>query len=98
MQDYLSEPSRLPEAEAQQVTSQLLEGFSFMHRNGLIHRDLKPKNILIKLKPPQPWWVKIFGNSRRADTEFSATTAVQGTQGFLAPELYGIVESHSSHG
>ncbi|KAF2489067.1 kinase-like protein [Lophium mytilinum] len=100
LQDHLSESSQLFEPEGQQVTSQLLEGLSFMHQNGYMHRDLKPKNILIKSKPPQPWWVKIgdFGISRRADTEFSATTAIQGTLGFLAPELHGLVGLSSDRG
>jgi serine/threonine protein kinase len=43
LQDYLSGVSPLPEAEAQQVTFQILEGLSFMHENGFAHRDLNPR-------------------------------------------------------
>jgi len=40
LQNYLSSP--LPEKDTQQITSQVLEGLSFMHDNGFAHRDLKP--------------------------------------------------------
>ena len=40
LQGYLKEP--LPELEARQITTQVLEGLSYMHENGFIHRDLKP--------------------------------------------------------
>jgi serine/threonine protein kinase len=40
LQNYLSLP--LPESEVKQITSQVLEGLSFMHDNGFAHRDLKP--------------------------------------------------------
>jgi serine/threonine protein kinase len=42
LRNYLSGVSPLREAEAQQVTFQILEGLSFMHENGFAHRDLKP--------------------------------------------------------
>jgi serine/threonine protein kinase len=43
LQDYLSSTPPLPEVETQQITSQILEGLSFMHDNGFAHRDLKPR-------------------------------------------------------
>jgi serine/threonine protein kinase len=43
LHDYLSVTAPLPEAEAQQITSQILEGLSFMHDNSFAHRDLKPR-------------------------------------------------------
>ena len=43
LQDYLSSAPPLPEVDAQQITSQILEGLSFMHDNGFAHRDLKPR-------------------------------------------------------
>jgi len=32
----------MQEVHASQITSQVLEGLSFMHKNGFSHRDLKP--------------------------------------------------------
>ena len=32
----------LPESEAKMISSQILEGLSFMHENEFAHRDLKP--------------------------------------------------------
>jgi len=43
LHDYLSSAPPLPEVEAQQITSQILEGLSFMHDNAFAHRDLKPR-------------------------------------------------------
>jgi calcium/calmodulin-dependent protein kinase I len=36
------EPLQIPESQAQQVVSQLLDGLKFMHENGFAHRDFKP--------------------------------------------------------
>lgn len=86
LQNYLSLP--LSEEEAQRITSQILEGLAFMHENGFAHRDLKPNNILVKSKGPD-WWVKIsdFGNSKRAEEGLTALRTLNGTPGFLAPEM-----------
>lgn len=40
LQAHLGRP--LPEYEARQIASQVLEGLSFMHDNGFVHGDLKP--------------------------------------------------------
>lgn len=39
---YLDQRPPLPEAEAQDIASQILEGLDMMHENGFAHRDLKP--------------------------------------------------------
>ncbi|KAI0469097.1 kinase-like domain-containing protein [Xylaria cf. heliscus] len=83
---------RLPEPEVQQIVSQVLDGLVFMHAEGFAHRDLKPANILIKSYGPDNWWVKLsdFGLSKRTEVTRGAT-GLQGTPGFMAPELWGFL-------
>lgn len=40
--DHGRKPPQIPESQAQQVASQLLDGLKFMHENGFAHRDFKP--------------------------------------------------------
>ncbi|KAJ2981225.1 hypothetical protein NUW58_g6740 [Xylaria curta] len=83
---------KLPEPEAQQIISQVLDGLVFMHAEGFAHRDLKPANIVIKSCGLDNWWVKLsdFGLSKRTEVTRGAT-ALQGTPGFMAPELWRLV-------
>ncbi|KAF4175439.1 hypothetical protein CNMCM8694_008179 [Aspergillus lentulus] len=86
LEQHLDQP--LKEAEAQQISSQLLEGLEHIHSNGFAHRDLKPANIFVVQKGPH-WWVKIgdFGVSKRTREGDSAFQTVAGTPGFWAPEV-----------
>ncbi|CAH0049178.1 unnamed protein product [Clonostachys solani] len=85
LQQFMKRP--LPEREAKDIISQILEGLALMHDNGFTHRDLKPANILVVETSPQ-WWVKItdFGISKRAE-ESSPLCTVIGTPAYLAPEV-----------
>ncbi|KAJ5573296.1 Tetratricopeptide-like helical [Penicillium hetheringtonii] len=97
--DYMDDRPRIPESEAQEITFQILEGLEMMHRNEFAHRDLKPKNILIKSQPPERWWIKIadFGISKRISESSAFSTTLKGTPGFIAPELYGFINYGSAY-
>ncbi|KAJ5370386.1 Tetratricopeptide-like helical [Penicillium cataractarum] len=89
----------LPEIDAKEIADQILEGLDMMHDNGFAHRDLKPNNILIKSHPPNGWWIKIadFGISKRIEEGNVPFSTVRGTQGYIAPERYGLVEQGSEY-
>jgi hypothetical protein len=80
------------------ISRELCEGVAFLHNHSIIHRDLRPKNILMKTGGFDGT-VKItdFGlskdiNTTDADVPFSTTTVQSETEiasfGFYPPEMY----------
>ena len=48
----LDREKRLPEAEAIRLIAQVAQGLHRAHKQGLIHRDVKPDNVLIRARRP----------------------------------------------
>jgi serine/threonine protein kinase len=64
-----------------QILRQVLEGIDFLHSNKVLHRDLKPQNILMAKHPGGDFVPKItdFGISKRVEQDKSAfTNTLQG--------------------
>nr|WP_026119166.1 serine/threonine-protein kinase [Nocardiopsis ganjiahuensis] len=72
----------LPEASVRVLAAGLAEALGEIHRVGLIHRDLKPGNVLLSEDGPR---VIDFGIARATDGT-AATQSVIGTPGFMSPE------------
>jgi len=75
-----------PEDDARQVFRQLLDAVQYMHRQGVVHRDIKLENLILAHKNDITS-VKIadFGLAVRA--EGRTLTAVCGTPQYVAPEV-----------
>ncbi len=91
--DGMLQSGPLPEEEIVKLATQLTEGISAAHENGVIHRDLKPANIRItpegRLKILDFGLALIFRGSTLPDgaTEsLSKTRAIAGTIPYMAPE------------
>lgn len=76
----------LPPREAAGVMRHVADAVAYAHAQGVIHRDLKPGNILMDATG-QPR-VTDFGLAKRADADSSLTQAgqIMGTPNFMPPE------------
>jgi tetratricopeptide (TPR) repeat protein/predicted Ser/Thr protein kinase len=70
------------------VVQQATEGVHAAHRAGLIHRDIKPTNILVERGEDGQWkpYVMDFGLARDWQRETTVTGTVLGTPHYMAPE------------
>ncbi|WP_333740561.1 serine/threonine-protein kinase, partial [Streptomyces sp. IBSBF 2806] len=74
----------LTEPGVRLIGARLAEALGEVHRAGLVHRDLKPGNVLIAHDGPR---LIDFGIARAPeDTALTATGLVVGTPGYLSPE------------
>ncbi|XP_046461358.1 serine/threonine-protein kinase/endoribonuclease IRE1-like isoform X2 [Daphnia pulex] len=78
------------------LVRQVILGLAYIHNKGIIHKDLKLENILLKRHSPRLVLAKIadFGFAielERGKTEFSETSH-PGTETYMAPELLNAPE------
>ena len=71
------------------IMKQAASGLSFLHLNNVVHRDLKPRNILLKTQDQLPL-VKItdLGTAKHLAEDDSMMHTYAGTREFMAPELF----------
>jgi len=70
--------------QAAGLIRQVLEGARFAHRHGVVHRDLKPQNVIVDGEGKAT--VTDFGIARAGVSEITQAGSVMGTPHYLSPE------------
>ncbi|MBI2168467.1 MAG: serine/threonine protein kinase [Actinobacteria bacterium] len=89
LRDVLREQGALPTATAVEIVAQVAAGLGVAHERGIVHRDVKPANILVL--PDSRAKLTDFGIARGEqgtdfDEDLTSTGTIVGTARYLAPE------------
>jgi serine/threonine-protein kinase len=75
----------IPAAEAVEIARQVAEGLAYAHERGVVHRDVKPGNIMLNAQGQAK--IMDFGLARmRAADHKTSTGMVLGTPRYMSPE------------
>ena len=83
--DRLEKEGPLPIADASRIIAEVASALAHAHKRGVIHRDIKPQNVLIDSDSGRAL-VTDFGIARTSDSSLTATGMFVGTPTYLAPE------------
>jgi eukaryotic-like serine/threonine-protein kinase len=86
LSNRLANGERLPSEETMDIVAQAAKALHAAHTAGIVHRDVKPSNLL--LRPDGSVMLVDFGVARStgANTNLTSTNAVVGTAMYMAPE------------
>lgn len=83
--EVLEDDKKLPEDRVQAIAKQLVRALHYLHSNRIIHRDMKPQNILIC--PGSVVKLCDFGFARAMSANTVVLRSIKGTPLYMAPEL-----------
>lgn len=101
LSQLLKKQGALPLDQTLEYTRQVAMGLDHAHRKGLVHRDIKPGNLLVQLedkdgkKVPGPLKISDFGLARLRDSESegagessiaASSQSITGTPDYISPE------------
>jgi len=84
LKDILSSEGPLAPARATDIVVQILRAARFAHQRGVIHRDLKPHNVIVDDEGRAK--VTDFGIARAGASDMTETGSIMGTAQYLSPE------------
>jgi serine/threonine-protein kinase len=84
---HLGRQPRLAYDEVKRILCDVADALDYAHRRGIIHRDIKPDNILLEQSTGRPL-VTDFGIARAAegDSRLTVTGMAVGTPAYMSPE------------
>ncbi len=84
LKQVIRDEGPLPTARAVDLAIQILRATRFAHRRGVIHRDLKPHNVIVDEEGRAK--VTDFGIARQGASDMTQTGSIMGTAQYLSPE------------
>src|SRR3954465_1103243 len=85
LKEYVDREGPLPVRDAIELTLQVARGLSFAHEQGLVHRDVKPQNVLLDGDGRAK--VTDFGIAHAVDVDgMTVTGTIMGSSNYIAPE------------
>jgi eukaryotic-like serine/threonine-protein kinase len=85
LKDCLDEHGRMPVRRALELAIEVARGLAFAHDHGLVHRDVKPQNVLLNGDGSAK--VTDFGIARSLEVQgVTQSGTVLGTSSYIAPE------------
>src|SRR5271157_2541258 len=85
LSSILAKRGKLPAAEAADIITQVARGLEAAHAEGVVHRDLKPQNVMMDAQGKCS--VMDFGIARSMDaSNMTRTGALMGTPTYMSPE------------
>ena len=84
LKQLIRQEAPIDPVRAIEITIQVLKAARFAHRHGVIHRDLKPHNVIVD----DAGHVKVtdFGIARAGASDMTETGSIMGTAQYLSPE------------
>ncbi|RUS86279.1 hypothetical protein EGW08_005971, partial [Elysia chlorotica] len=81
----LEDDANLPEEQVRTIAAQLVSALYYLHSHRILHRDMKPQNILLG----KGGVIKLcdFGFARGMSTNTLVLTSIKGTPLYMSPEL-----------
>ncbi len=85
LRDVIREQKTLPERQVAEIGAEIAGALAYAHRNGVVHRDIKPGNVMIT--PSGQVKVTDLGIAQASAAEsLTQTGAVMGTATYFSPE------------
>jgi len=98
MEQYQAEHRPFSLLEACQIVNKVLEAVQYLHDNGVVHRNVKPENVLVRPRPTGPGGKNVVYDVKITDaglatlinpTIFAESFVSREEAPYLAPELAG---------
>ena len=86
----LAEGERIRYSQARRILRGVCHALSVLHKNGYVHRDVKPENVLVR---PDGGAVLVDLNISRKVAVAGRDTVIMGTVGYASPEQLGLTQS-----